>query len=1051
VYLFRMRHLLFTLLGLMAAVSLAAVVWSGRLAVKELNETQRLLAANAVSELTLKVNTYAAMERGITTAMLAMPARTSDSMRAEMARLRSDSESYVIAALEAAQALLELNPAPQLRTALDVLHRERQRLLRARGTADTLLQRGERGGETYFLSAATAFVEAAAALRSAALSTATNGNFVRRDNLLLKESLYIASEYAGRERALLGVAIAQQRPLLPAERELLYGIRNTADVALNTLEEALGGLLDDSDIAAAQALMNEEFRRRYHQLRVSVYAASEQRKAYPFDVETWYREATRGIDSLIHLGATVNAAIARAAEQRARRARDAAVVFALAALLVLAILLAAVFLIHRRVTLPLKMLEQAAEGIGRGDYEKPLRLPAGDELGELGAAFDKMRRGLLEQMHERDRAETLLRASAQRFRNLVESTNDLLWETDRQGRYSYVSPQIEALLGYTPEEVLGRTPFDLMPRDEAARLEALFQELLVRRAPIRAVENINRHKNGRLVVLETNGVAVLDEHGEYSGYRGIDRDITERRQAEQAQRESERRFRDLLENMQLMAVMLDDGGNITFINDFLLHRTGWARGEVIGRSWFDLFLPAEARAGLRALYLRTMAGGLPASPHEHEILTRDGSRRRIVWNSIVIRGPDERAAGSASVGADVTEQRKNEAEMQKLLRVVEQTDDAVVIMDPGGIIEYVNAAFERGTGRHRDEVVGTDSRLLFTDQPDPDFYQRMWSTISAGKPFQALMTSRRKNGELLYEERTITPLRDAAGTITHYVSTSKDVTERRRMDEQLQQSEKLASIGQLAAGVAHEINNPVGYISSNIGTLTRYLDDIFRLLDAYERVEVGLAESAAVEELHALKQDMDLAYLRDDIRALIDESGEGVSRVKKIVQDLKDFSRQEEAVWQVVDLHKGLESTLNIVHNELKYKAEVVREYGELPQVECIPSQLNQVFMNLLVNAAHAIEQQGVITVRTGAEQEWVWVEVEDTGKGIAPENLNRLFEPFFTTKPIGKGTGLGLSISYGIVQKHGGRIEVESEPGRGSRFRVWLPVAQPAQAEAEC
>ncbi len=1048
-YLFRMRHLLFTMLGLMAVVSLAAVAWSGRLALQELHQTERLLAANEVSELTLKVNTYGAMERGITAAMLAMPDHVSDSMRVELARLRKDSETHVIAALDAAQSLLVLNPGAQLRAALDVMHRERQRLLRARGTADTLLQRGERGGETYFLTAATAYVEAAAALRGVAMASAMNGDMVRRDNPLLKETLYVASEYAGRERAMLGVAIAQQRPLLPAERESLYGIRSTADVALNKLEQALSMFLDDSDVAAAHAVMNEEFRRRYRTLRETVYSASDQGKPYPFDAETWYREATRGIDSIINLGTAVNAVIARSAERRAREARDATVVFALAAFLVLAMLLAAVFLVRNRVTLPLKMLEQAAEGIGRGDYEAPLRLPAGDELGELGAAFDEMRRGLLEHMRERDRAETLLRASAQRFRNLVESTNDLLWEVDRQGRYSYVSPQVEAILGYTPEEVLGRTPFDLMPPDEAVRLKALFNELQLRRAPIRALENINRHKDGRLVVLETNGVAVLDEQGAFSGYRGIDRDITERRQTEQAQRESERRFRDLLENMQLMAVMLDDGGNITFINEFLLRSTGWTWDEAIGRNWFEVFVPAEARAGLRAIYLRTMAGGLPASPHEHEILTRDGSRRRIVWNSIVIRGPDERAAGSASVGADVTEQRKNEAEMQKLLRVVEQTDDAVVITDPGGVIEYVNAAFERVTGHHRDEVIGTDSRLLYSDHQDQAFYQRMWATISAGKPFQALMTSRRKNGELLHEERTITPLRDASGIITHYVSTSKDVTERRRMDEQLQQSEKLASIGQLAAGVAHEINNPVGYISSNIGTLTRYLDDIFRLLDAYEQIETDLPASAAVEELRVLKKDMDLAYLREDIRALIDESGEGVSRVKKIVQDLKDFSRQEEAVWQVVDLHKGLESTLNIVHNELKYKAEVVREYGELPLVECIPSQLNQVFMNLLVNAAHAIEQHGVITVRTGTEQEWVWVEVEDTGKGIAPEHLNRLFEPFFTTKPIGKGTGLGLSISYGIVQKHGGRIEVKSEPGRGSRFRVWLPIAQSAQVES--
>ena len=185
--------------------------------------------------------------------------------------------------------------------------------------------------------------------------------------------------------------------------------------------------------------------------------------------------------------------------------------------------------------------------------------------------------------------------------------------------------------------------------------------------------------------------------------------------------------------------------------------------------------------------------------------------------------------------------------------------------------------------------------------------------------------------------------------------------------------------------------------------------------------------------------------------ALVGESSEGISRVAKIVQDLKDFSRvgsHEEWCW--ADLHEGLDSTINIVNNEIKYKAQLVREYGDIPRIDCLPSQLNQVFMNMLVNAAHAIETQGTITVRTGVEgDDNVQIEIRDTGRGIAPEHLSRIFDPFFTTKPIGKGTGLGLSLSYGIVQKHGGRIDVESEPGRGTAFRVTLPVRQRAAGPA--
>ena len=257
------------------------------------------------------------------------------------------------------------------------------------------------------------------------------------------------------------------------------------------------------------------------------------------------------------------------------------------------------------------------------------------------------------------------------------------------------------------------------------------------------------------------------------------------------------------------------------------------------------------------------------------------------------------------------------------------------------------------------------------------------------------------------------------------------------------QSEKLASIGQLAAGVAHEINNPIGFIFSNFGTLEQYLEDLFQMLDAYEQAEASVSDSAALARIRSLKADLDIDYLKEDIPNLMRESRDGIQRVRKIVQDLKDFSRVDaRQEWESVDLHAGIDSTLNIVNNEIKYKADVVKHYGALPEVQCLPSELNQVFMNLLVNAAHAITaERGTITISTGVDGPNVWVEVADTGAGIAQENLKRIFDPFFTTKPVGKGTGLGLSLSYGIVQKHSGRMEVHSELGVGTRFRVTLPI----------
>lgn len=256
---------------------------------------------------------------------------------------------------------------------------------------------------------------------------------------------------------------------------------------------------------------------------------------------------------------------------------------------------------------------------------------------------------------------------------------------------------------------------------------------------------------------------------------------------------------------------------------------------------------------------------------------------------------------------------------------------------------------------------------------------------------------------------------------------------------QLLQSEKMASVGVLAAGIAHEINNPIGFVNSNLGTLQHYAQDMLKLLAAYEQAEGALGDT--LQEVNRLKEKIDVQYLREDIGNLLTESLDGLQRVTQIVQDLKDFSHVNESGRQYANLEKGLDSTLNVVWNELKYKAEVIKEYGNIPQIECFPSQLNQVFMNLLINAAHAIDERGRIVLRTGLDGENVWVEVEDTGKGIASEHLGRIFEPFFTTKPVGKGTGLGLSLSYGIVQKHSGRIEVKSEVGKGSVFRVVLPV----------
>lgn len=262
---------------------------------------------------------------------------------------------------------------------------------------------------------------------------------------------------------------------------------------------------------------------------------------------------------------------------------------------------------------------------------------------------------------------------------------------------------------------------------------------------------------------------------------------------------------------------------------------------------------------------------------------------------------------------------------------------------------------------------------------------------------------------------------------------------------QLLQSEKMAAIGQLAAGVAHEINNPVGFIFSNLQTLQEYLQKMGKYIDLLGKI----IDKVPQNTLHAMKADYvqrnQLEMVLSDCPELVAESLEGADRVMAIVKSLKEFSHVDSTDWQEADITQGIESTLRILSNELKYKAEVVRHYApDLPHIYCQPMQLNQVFMNLLVNAAQAIETFGKIEVSVREVDNALEIKVQDSGSGIAPEHLKRIFEPFFTTKPVGKGTGLGLSLSYSIIHRHQGQIKVTSEIGKGTCFTLHLPLLTP-------
>lgn len=268
---------------------------------------------------------------------------------------------------------------------------------------------------------------------------------------------------------------------------------------------------------------------------------------------------------------------------------------------------------------------------------------------------------------------------------------------------------------------------------------------------------------------------------------------------------------------------------------------------------------------------------------------------------------------------------------------------------------------------------------------------------------------------------------------------------------QLIQSEKMASIGQLAAGIAHEINNPIGFVSSNIYALSDYMNDIQAVLSGYKDLIGALQEkggenldkavSESMDSVLQKEKDLDLDYIKEDIADLLEDCKKGTQRVADIVRDLKYFARPEDRRKTRIDINKGLQSTLNVIWNELKYKAKVETEYGRLDFVGGYAQKINMVFMHILLNAAQAMEEQGNIRIRTRQDEDRAVIEISDTGCGIEPENIHRIFDPFFTTKPLGQGTGLGMNIAYNIIKEHSGSIDVQSEPGRGTSFIITLPT----------
>jgi PAS domain S-box-containing protein len=612
----------------------------------------------------------------------------------------------------------------------------------------------------------------------------------------------------------------------------------------------------------------------------------------------------------------------------------------------------------------------------------------------------------------------------------------------QDGKYRFINNSAITYTNYTAEELVGQDSDSIVYPEDKERLKKMAREMLSG-ASNAAFKFRMLTKHNQIRWLSQTVTPIIYEGR--PAILGNAIDITEIRQAEEL-------YKTLTERA-LAGVYVVQEGKFRFVNSNVASYAGYTKEELAGEKAEKLIHP-EDREKVRNK-TRSMLHGESVSPHEYRIITKNGEMRWIMETVTSISYGGKPAILGNSM--DITEFRKSREELEELKALessILSSISHVVLGLQNGRILFVNDAVETVFGWKPEELIGQSISVLYNSESEYDNFD---SLIRAGlkdhqKCSQELEVScRNKTGANVICGVTYSRIGDVLDD-NNIVATYEDITDRKRTSLQLLQSEKMASIGQLAAGVAHEINNPTAFVSSNLKTLSDYLNDIIKLINQYHALAGDLKKEAAIEPLREilaehlkliedLEKGMDIDYIIKDVIPLITESREGTERIKKIVQDLKNFAHPGDEKLRTVNVNDSIESTLNIVWNEIKYKAVVHKEYGDIPDIMGYPQQLNQVFMNLLVNATQAIKERGEIRITTKVDDGKVEMIFTDTGAGIPKENLSKLFDPFFTTKDVGTGTGLGLHVAYSIIKKHNGTIEVDSIVDKGTTFTVKLPL----------
>lgn len=628
---------------------------------------------------------------------------------------------------------------------------------------------------------------------------------------------------------------------------------------------------------------------------------------------------------------------------------------------------------------------------------------------------------LAQDITERKEAEEAMRRLDLRFRRVWESSMDGMRILDQRGNFVMVNDAFCRLVGKTEDELVGK-PFTAayvsrsVTQDEenikiyrhhfATRGFARHQELEL---PLQGSKRIPVELSNSLLEIPNEPPLLLS----------IFRDTTERREAEQKLRESEEKFRTLSEQSPNM-IYINKGGKVVYANQRCVELMGYSKEEFYAPTFNFLSLIApEHVAFVKKSYARHLTGE-EILPYEYVLLTKD--RRRIVGLHTTRLINYEGETAILGIITDVTETRHTEEELRKLHQAVEQSPSSIVITDTAGTIEYVNPKFTEITGYSLEEAVGKNPRILKSGHTSPEEYAMLWETIKSGKEWRGEFRNKKKNGELFWEQASISPIRDATGNITHFLAVKEDITKRKLLEQQLWQAQKMESIGTLASGIAHDFNNILGII-------------------------LGYASLLGQKSITSEKT---AAYLD----AILKATDRGAGLVRQILT----FARKGEFRLEKVNVNSLIGELAKMLGETFPKTITLSLQLEKaLPLLSIDRTQLHQALLNLCVNARDAMADRGSLSITTrlvagdslGARfaaafgRMFVEIGVSDTGVGIDETTKGRIFEPFFTTKEIGKGTGLGLAVVFGVVQEHQGFVDVESEMGRGSTFLVYLPVPE--------